>query len=392
MFTVLVVLPTPPFWLATTITRVRSGRGTGGPHPGTEPGHDRVLGGPRQRRAVVREARVGGRDVTRGPHPVAAWVRGRFHVKPRDSLLAEARSPRRPRSVDNSGRPVERRAHRANPGRWITPRPRVRGRSQAAPGAAIRGRRQSRATDSGTPGPDLSLLTCRPGARDRKGSTYPRRIRPGHPDHRRRWIEHVGAQDRAPRAARTAAVAARRRPPRPRRGPTTPSSRPTPRWRRPGASTTAAACRGERPRARSPRRTARPPCSSSARPRTTSTCVETEVGDDLLQEGGPPQQRLDQGDPEVGAGDRQHQPREPGARPEVAHRGAARDRLAQHRAVEQVPLPEPGRLAGADQAADHAVAGEPRRRTARPARSRPGPPAANTPRAASGAGGARCFT
>ena len=30
MFTVDVVLPTPPFWLATTITRVASGRGSGG--------------------------------------------------------------------------------------------------------------------------------------------------------------------------------------------------------------------------------------------------------------------------------------------------------------------------------------------------------------------------
>ena len=29
MFTVVVVLPTPPFWLATTITRVRAGRGSG---------------------------------------------------------------------------------------------------------------------------------------------------------------------------------------------------------------------------------------------------------------------------------------------------------------------------------------------------------------------------
>ena len=31
MFTAVVVLPTPPFWLATTITRVWSGRGSGAP-------------------------------------------------------------------------------------------------------------------------------------------------------------------------------------------------------------------------------------------------------------------------------------------------------------------------------------------------------------------------
>ena len=34
---------------------------------------------------------------------------------------------------------------------------------------------------------------------------------------------------------------------------------------------------------------------------------------------------------------------------------SARDQLAQQRAVDQVPVPEPGRLARADQTADHAV-------------------------------------
>ena len=37
MFTVVVVLPTPPFWLATTITRVRAGRGSGS-RAGVPPG------------------------------------------------------------------------------------------------------------------------------------------------------------------------------------------------------------------------------------------------------------------------------------------------------------------------------------------------------------------
>ena len=31
MLTAVVVLPTPPFWLATTITRVVAGRGSGSP-------------------------------------------------------------------------------------------------------------------------------------------------------------------------------------------------------------------------------------------------------------------------------------------------------------------------------------------------------------------------
>ncbi len=69
MFTVVVVLPTPPFWLATTITRVRCGRGSGSLQPAALPDQQRVLDGPRQRGGVVaRQTEAGqlaGRPVRR---------------------------------------------------------------------------------------------------------------------------------------------------------------------------------------------------------------------------------------------------------------------------------------------------------------------------------------
>ncbi len=51
--TVDVVLPTPPFWLATTKTRVACGRGMPCASQAAGAGQDRVLGGLRQRRGVV---------------------------------------------------------------------------------------------------------------------------------------------------------------------------------------------------------------------------------------------------------------------------------------------------------------------------------------------------
>ena len=101
-FTVVVVLPTPPFWLATTMTRVASGRGIGGPMRGLLPGPHRVLGHPGQRGAVVVE-RVDAREVAavdtrsarsrrwgesgggRGRASEDVGVGSMFHVKPRSS-------------------------------------------------------------------------------------------------------------------------------------------------------------------------------------------------------------------------------------------------------------------------------------------------------------------
>ena len=74
--TVDVVLPTPPFWLATTITRVRAGRGMAGALPGAVPGQHGVLGGPGQRRGLVVEVGRGeGAQLGRGAHAARTLVR-----------------------------------------------------------------------------------------------------------------------------------------------------------------------------------------------------------------------------------------------------------------------------------------------------------------------------
>ena len=52
-FTVEVVLPTPPFWLATTMTLVASGRASGWPRQGALPGQKHVLGRLRKGRGLV---------------------------------------------------------------------------------------------------------------------------------------------------------------------------------------------------------------------------------------------------------------------------------------------------------------------------------------------------
>ena len=62
-FTVDVVLPTPPFWLATTITRVAPGTRDSLPAQPAGPGQHRVLGGLGQRSGVVVEVIVLGGDV-----------------------------------------------------------------------------------------------------------------------------------------------------------------------------------------------------------------------------------------------------------------------------------------------------------------------------------------
>ena len=51
-------------------------------------------------------------------------------------------------------------------------------------------------------------------------------------------------------------------------------------------------------------------------------------------------------------------PGRPAPEPTSTTRRPARDRLAQHRAVQQVPVPQPGRLAGTDQAPHDAVGGQ----------------------------------
>ena len=125
---------------------------------------------------------------------------------------------------------------------------------------------------------------------------------------------------------------------------------------RPAASTTAAAGPAERPRGRSPRRSV----AARAAPRPargrTSTWSRPSSSTTSSRKRRTPQQRLDQGDPQVGPGDRQHQPgqaRRPSrCRTPSAPAGSA---SRQHRAVQQVPVPQPRHLAGADQATHDAV-------------------------------------
>ena len=102
-----------------------------------------------------------------------------------------------------------------------------------------------------------------------------------------------------------------------------------------------------------------PLAASSARPRNDPHRLrQAESLDDLDQERRPSGQRLDQGDSEVGAGDGQDETGQTGAGADVEHRRAGRDPFGDRSAVEQVPVPDPGCLPGADQAADHAVGGQ----------------------------------
>ena len=103
-------------------------------------------------------------------------------------------------------------------------------------------------------------------------------------------------------------------------------------------------------------------------PRTHLHRREPEVGHHLLEEGGPAQQRLDQGHASGPAG-RWRAPAPAARRRSPRSHTVAPAGIAsrEHRAVEQVPLPQPGHLARADQAADGARRRPARRRTPRPA-------------------------
>ena len=118
---------------------------------------------------------------------------------------------------------------------------------------------------------------------------------------------------------------------------------------RPAAPTTAAADRAVRPPGRSPPRRSG---DRGALRRGSAAPLrrETERIDHLGEEGGAAQQRLDEGHREVGARQRERDPGEAGAAPEVGDAHPLRDDLADDRAVEQVPLPEPAGLAGPEQA------------------------------------------
>ena len=79
--------------------------------------------------------------------------------------------------------------------------------------------------------------------------------------------------------------------------------------------------------------------------------VESEVVDHLVEERRAAQQRLDQRHVEVRPGDRPHQARQAGARPDVGDRRTDRNPRHHHRAVQDVAVPEPRHFTRTDQPA-----------------------------------------
>ena len=135
--------------------------------------------------------------------------------------------------------------------------------------------------------------------------------------------------------------------------------------------------------------------ASSARPRTTSTRSSSpSVGHDLVEERRAPQQRLDRVTRRSGRAIASTSPGRPAPQPTSATAAPGRARSsASDRAVEQVPLPQPGHLARPDQAR-----ARPRgRRAARRTRSASAAAGQRERPAAPRAGGVtwtagRCFT
>ena len=87
--------------------------------------------------------------------------------------------------------------------------------------------------------------------------------------------------------------------------------------------------------------------------------LERQIRDDLLEERRSPQEWLDKGDRQVGASDGQHDTRQAGTGPDVAHPRTFRDRFGKHGAVEQVSIPQARHLPRAEQATDRARVGQP---------------------------------
>lgn len=86
--------------------------------------------------------------------------------------------------------------------------------------------------------------------------------------------------------------------------------------------------------------------------------VEAEEFHDLREEGGPAQQRFEQRDLEVLTDECQRDTGESGTGADIAHGHALGHDLGEHRAVQQVPLPQSGHLTRADQPALHSRLGQ----------------------------------
>ncbi|CAM5625952.1 hypothetical protein SGLAM104S_06105 [Streptomyces glaucescens] len=86
--------------------------------------------------------------------------------------------------------------------------------------------------------------------------------------------------------------------------------------------------------------------------------VQAEQFDDLREEVRPPQQRLQQGDLQVLADQGERDPGQTGAGTDVADRHALGHDLGEHRAVQQVPLPQARHLTRADEPPLHSCLGQ----------------------------------
>ena len=89
---------------------------------------------------------------------------------------------------------------------------------------------------------------------------------------------------------------------------------------------------------------------------------QRELVNHRLQPGGPPQHRLDQMEVEVGANDREHNSGQSPTGTDIDHRAGSESRC-NHRAVEEMPFPEPGHFAWPDQPVTHASVREDLRET-----------------------------
>ena len=268
MFTVVVVLPTPPFWLATTITRVACGPGQRRAHPRALPGQHGVLGGAGQRRGVVVV-----RTAEASPTSSAPSAR---RIRVSDAVSRETTgSLRRPRSpslwmnwlilwITALSRPSR--------DRWITRLTRIDGAGRPAePG------RVGLARDGTVVRPPLHRAVAAPMPRSTADGRQPIADGSAHATRTtRRWrltpapsvSTSAGAQPQpAQRVAAAVDLVAR-------------PSDPFIATSAPVGATSGIDQASSRPSGATAREVTTSkrslPCSSSARPRTTSTCSEPE--------------------------------------------------------------------------------------------------------------------
>ena len=369
MFTVVVVLPTPPFWLATTITRVAGGRGK------------RRCRAARRARKLCSAARASGRRCRRrtrrcrcsasSPARPDGEARRRvgvvFHVKPSREFRVRPLLVMPPVDENGGSCGQARSAARARTGGKHRPAVTVTPASPLGPAVDARRRRSGASGQPTRPG----SAPRPPGRRGSGTAADPSPSRARAPPARAQPEPRQDRRPRPPRSPRSRADALHRQ------------QRPV--GRPPAASTSRAAVQGrDRPRGDHVERSlavqllgpAPHAPRPSLEPRSATTSSRKWCAAAAARPASP--RGPDGRSPAPAPAARRPMPMSQTAR-------ALGDQLGEDRAVEQVPLPQPGHLARTDQPAHRPGVGQPvgvRARPAAAARTR------NTPRAASGAGGA----